>query len=283
MTDLSDGAAVVTGAGSGIGRALSLALTQQGMSVVGADLNDEGLQETRSIVEEAGGSFLARVTDVSDADSVRGLASVTVEHFGPVKVVCSNAGVMRPGAVWEQPPEMWAKVLGVNVLGSVNLANSFVPGMLGHGQPGRFVTTVGVTGLFTAPFSPPGSYSVSKHALLAFSEILHHELRAIDSKIGVTVLCPSGVRSEIKGDPTAADGPTIRRPEAWARVETLYEFIRTGLEPADVARQTVEAVKEDRFWVFPHPEHVARAQHRADYIVGALEPTPPPFGPPQPQ
>jgi NAD(P)-dependent dehydrogenase (short-subunit alcohol dehydrogenase family) len=214
---------------------------------------------------------------------VQTLADASVERFGPVRVVCSNAGVMRPGAVWEQPAEAWEKILGVNVLGSVNLANSFVPGMLGQGESGRFVTTVGVTGLFTAPFSPPGSYSVSKHALLAFSEILHHELRAIGAPIGVTVLCPSGVRSEIKGDPNEADGPTIRQPEAWARVEALYEFIRTGLEPAEVARQTVEAVKEDRFWVFPHPEHVARAQHRADYIVGALEPTPPPIGPTHPQ
>jgi len=279
MTDLTGGVGVVTGAGSGIGRALALALAHEGMYIVGADLQEGGLRETESLVSESGARFLASVTDVRNPVAVESLASTTFERLGPVSVVCSNAGVMRPGAVWEQPAATWEKVLGVNVLGAVNLANSFVPRMLRPGRAGRFVTTVGVTGLFTAPFSPPGSYSVSKHALLAFSEILHHELRAIDAPIGVTVLCPSGVRSDIEGDPTAADGPTIRRPEAWARVEALYEFIRTGLEPAEVARQTVDAVKEDRFWVFPHPEHVARAQHRADYIVGALDPTPPPFGP----
>ena len=278
MTDLSGGTAVITGAGSGIGRALAVAFAQEGMSIVGADLHRAALLETGALIKSSGGVFVETVTDVSDPASVQALAATALDHFGPVRVVCSNAGFMRPGVVWEQPAEIWERVLGVNVLGSVHMANSFMPGMVSHGQPGRFVTTVGVTGLFTAPFSPPGSYSVSKHALLAFSEILHHELRAIGAPIGVTVLCPSGVRSEIKGDPNAADGPTIRQPEAWARVEALYEFIRTGLEPAEVARQTVEAVKEDRFWVFPHPEHVARAQHRADYIVGALEPTPPTLG-----
>jgi len=275
MMELSGRVAVVTGAGSGIGRALAVALAGAGMSVVAADLDAEALQVTETLVSELGRPVFGVVTDVRLPEAVESLAVAAEEQFGSADVVCSNAGVMRPGAVWEQPLETWERVMDVNLMGAVNMANAFVPRMLASGRDGRFVTTVGITALFTAPFSPPGSYSVSKHALLAFSEILHHELRAIDAPIGVTVLCPSGVKSAIQGDPDAADGPTVRRPEIWSKVEGLYNFIRNGLEPSEVAAQTVAAVEAGKFWVFPHPDHVVRAQHRADYIVGGLDPTPP--------
>jgi NAD(P)-dependent dehydrogenase (short-subunit alcohol dehydrogenase family) len=275
MMELSGRVAVVTGAGGGIGRALAVALADAGMSVVAADLDAEALRGTETLVAELDRPVLGIVTDVRDPEAVNALAIAAEEQFGSVDVVCSNAGVMRPGAVWEQPLEVWERVMDVNLMGAVNMANVFVPRMLVAGRDGRFVTTVGTTALFTSPFSPPGSYSVSKHALLAFSEILHHELRAIGAPIGVTVLCPSGVKSAIQGDPDAADGPTVRRPEIWAKVEGLYDFIRNGLEPSEVAAQTVAAVQAGKFWVFPHPDHVARAQHRAAYIVSGRDPTPP--------
>lgn len=281
MTQLESSVAVVTGAGSGIGRALCLAFAAAGSSVVAADVDADRLAETAGRLEAVGAAALTRVVDVRDPSAVESLADDAVEHFGSADIVCSNAGVMRSGAVWEQPYDVWDRVIGVNLMGAVNLANAFVPRMISAGREGRFVTTVGVTALFTAPFSPPGSYSVSKHALLAFSEILHQELQAVDAALGVTVLCPSGVRSDIQGDPDAADGATIRRPEAWARVEALYGFIRAGLEPSDVAAQTLAAVQANRFWVFPHPDHVVRAQHRTDYILAATDPTAPVMLPPR--
>ncbi len=278
MMELSGRVAVVTGAGGGIGRALAVALAGAGMSIVAADLDADALHGTEELVTEAGRPVLGLVTDVRVPEAVHALAAAAEQQFGSTDVVCSNAGVMRPGAVWEQPLEVWELVMDVNLIGAVNMANAFVPRMLASGRDGRFVTTVGTTALFTSPFSPPGSYSVSKHALLAFSEILHHELRAIGAPIGVTVLCPSGVKSAIHGDPDAADGPTVRRPEIWATVEGLYNFIRNGLEPSEVAAQTVAAIQGDKFWVFPHPDHVVRAQHRADYIVSGQDPTPPALG-----
>ncbi len=282
MIQFGSSVAVVTGAGSGIGRALCLAFAAAGAAVVAADVDADRLTETAGWLESVGAAALTQVVDVRDPGAVNSLADAAVERFGSADIVCSNAGVMRPGAVWEQPYEVWDRVVGVNLMGAVNLANAFVPRMISAGREGRFVTTVGVTALFTAPFSPPGSYSVSKHALLAFSEILHQELQAVDAPLGVTVLCPSGVRSDIQGDPTAADGATIRRPEAWARVEALYGSIRAGLEPSDVAAQTLAAVQANRFWVFPHPDHVVRVQHRTDYILAATDPTAPVMGAPPP-
>src|SRR3954451_9360500 len=118
MTQLNGSVAVVTGAGSGIGRALSLALASSGSSVVGADLDRARLAETDLMLAATGAAHLTQVTDVRDPAAVAALAHATIERFGSADIVCSNAGVMRPGAIWEQPPEVWDRVIGVNLQGS---------------------------------------------------------------------------------------------------------------------------------------------------------------------
>ena len=271
--------AVVTGAGGGLGRALALALGAADMDLVAADLDETGMAATAEQLVAAGVRVLTIRTDVSDADSVEALAQRTVEEFGSVDVVCANAGIMRPGAIWEQSAHTWDAVLGVNLGGLVNTARAFVPRMIASADRGgnrtHFVSTVGTIGLFTAPFSPPGSYTVSKHAALAFTEVLFQELTLIGAPVGVTALCPSGVRSHIAADPDSAEGETIRRPELWSRYQALVASVAHGRDPADVADIAMQAIYANRFWAFPDPEHVSRAQFRADYILGGTDPTSP--------
>jgi len=277
--DLNGRVALVTGAGGGVGRALTDSLAAEGMALSLLDVDGDSLAATAQAVRDSGGGVHVRTTvvDVADAVAVAAAVSATVEQFGSVDLLCSNAGILRPGAVWEQPPEVWARIVGVNLLGTVNLVAAALPHMLERGA-GHIVMTIGATALFTAPFSPPGSYAVSKHALLAYAETLFEELTVLNAPVGVSVLCPTGVRSAIAGTPAVADGEVIRRPEIWRRVEALRASIANGIDPAELAGLAVQAVRDNRFWVFPDASIPARALHRADYISRAADPTGPPIG-----
>ena len=218
------------------------------------------------------------MVDVADADAVAAAVAGIESDFGSVDLLCSNAGMLRPGAVWQQSSQQWSRLLAVNFLGTVNLVNATLPGMLTR-ERGHIVVTIGATALFTAPFSPPGSYAVSKHALLAYTETLFEELTVIGAPIGVTALCPTGVRSAIAADDKHdADGDVVRRPEIWRRIEALRNFIQNGMEPADLAELAVQAVLDRQFWVFPDDSIPQRAAHRADYITRRADPTGPPLG-----
>lgn len=275
MTRLAGGVAVVTGAAGGIGRSLVMALARQQMSLVISDLHADQLADLEAAVLAMGTDCLALRVDVTDAESVAALAEQTWQRFGTTTLVCSNAGVMIPGAVWEVTAEHWRSTLNVNVLGTVHLAREFIPRMIEDGRPGHLMLTVGLIGLFTSAFSPPGSYAVSKHAEMAYAEVLHQELSTIEAPIGVTALMPAGVRTGFAAGRQAADGPTVQRPDVWPLMERLQRSIGNGMEPDDVAAAAVEAVLNDEFWVFTHPEAMTRVQRRFDYITSQQPPVSP--------
>jgi NAD(P)-dependent dehydrogenase (short-subunit alcohol dehydrogenase family) len=282
MDDLRGRVALITGAGGGIGRALASVLGVEGMHLSLLDVDSDGLAAVKQAItdSEADVSVRTHVVDVSDAAAVSAAVDNTVHELGSVDLLCSNAGILRPGAVWEQSPDVWARLVGVNLLGTVNLVSAALPGMLDRGR-GHIVVTVGATALFTAPFAPPGSYAVSKHALLAYVETLFEELAVIGAPIGVTALCPTGVRSSIAangGGADQADGEVVRRPEIWRRIEALRGFIERGIEPTQLAELAVQAVRDRRFWVFPDESIPLRAAHRADYITRGTDPSGPPLG-----
>lgn len=274
--ELSGRIAVVTGAAGGIGRALAVGLARRGMDVVVTDIAADPLAATRQLVEQNDRECLNLVVDVTDPTAVERLAQAVYSRFGAADVICSNAGIMEPGAVWEQDARTWSKVLDVNLFGTVNIAREFIPRMLASGRDGHFLTTPGLIGLFTIPFSPPGSYAVSKHALLAFTETLHQELTYIGAPIGVSALCPSGVRTSLSFDPATLQGETVRRPEVWSLMQELADSIETGTEPAEVADIAIEAVIAGRFWIYPHPDRLSRARNRAEYALAGEQPTAPP-------
>lgn len=275
MTALDGGVAVITGAAGGIGRALALAFAREGMTVAIADRDAEGLASVASLLRDIGVTCAATTIDVTDEDQVAELADHTRAELGEVTVVCSNAGVMIPGAVWEVTSAHWRATLDVNVLGPVHLARQFLPAMIASGRPGHFLSTVGLIGLFTSAFSPPGSYAVSKHATLAFAEVLYEELQTIGAPIGVTALMPAGVRTGFAVGRDAADGPTVTRDDVWPLVERLRSSIQEGIDPDDVAAAAVAAVRADEFWVFTQPEVMHRVEHRFDYVRRGTPPTSP--------
>jgi NADP-dependent 3-hydroxy acid dehydrogenase YdfG len=256
MQDLAGKVAVVTGAASGIGLAMSRRLGQDGMRVMMADVEEQALAAAAKTLADEGIEAAIAVTDVSDASSVDALARATLERFGAVHVVCNNAGVSRGGPTWEIPLPMWNWIVGVNVFGIVHGIRSFVPHLIAQGE-GHVVNTASVGGLLAGPWMSP--YHATKYAAVAISESLHHELAAIGSPVRVSVLCPGSVRTQIHQAyrnwparygpwPAVQDTPGLA---AWRRAASAA--VEAGLDPAIVATAVRDAIVGDRFWIFTHP------------------------------
>jgi NAD(P)-dependent dehydrogenase (short-subunit alcohol dehydrogenase family) len=271
MRDLAGKVAVVTGAASGIGRALTERFARAGMKVVLADVEEETLTTAARELEAAGAETLAVRTDVSREDDVEALARRAYERFGAVHVVCNNAGVAVAGPVWEQSLEDWRWVLGVNLWGVVHGVRSFVPRMLAARTPGHIVNTASVAGLTSAPGL--GVYNVSKHSVVTLSETLAKDLAMAGAPIKVSVLCPGFVNTRIldsSRNRPAAFGPERPRP---ADLEPIIRsLVAAGMPPAEVAQHVLRAVEEERFYVLTHPDFTAQVKERCQDIVEGRTP-----------
>jgi len=272
MRDLAGKVAVVTGAASGIGRALTERFARAGMKVVLADVEEGALAAAARELEAGGAETLAVRTDVSREDDVEALARRAYERFGAVHVVCNNAGVALAGPVWEHSLDDWRWLLGVNLWGVVHGIRSFVPRMLEKKTRGHIVNTASVAGLTSAPGL--GVYNVSKHAVVTLSETLAKDLAMAGASIKVSVLCPGFVNTRIldsSRNRPAAFGAERPRP---ADLEPIIRsLIAAGMSPADVAQHVLRAVEEDRFYVLTHPDFTAQVKERCQDIVDGRTPS----------
>jgi NAD(P)-dependent dehydrogenase (short-subunit alcohol dehydrogenase family) len=188
MKDLKGKTAAITGAGSGLGRAMALAFAREGMKIAAADVDQKGLDETGSLLGDA--SLFSMRVDVSKEGDVQAFSERIEEPY----LVCNNAGVSPLGAVWENSVGDWEWILNVNLWGVIHGVRAFTPRLIAQGG-GHIVNTASVAGLISPPGS--GAYNVTKHAVVALSESLHHDLRERESKVGVSVLCPAYVPTGI--------------------------------------------------------------------------------------
>lgn len=274
--------AVVTGAGSGIGLALSHAFARSGCSVVLADVQDDALERAADEVAAVGVETLAVRTDVSSREQVESLAQATMDRFGAVHVVCNNAGVAAPGDPWLGPIESWEWTMGVNFWGVVYGVRTFLPHVVMSGG-GHIVNTASMAGLYPGFASP---YDASKHAVVAITEGLYHTLRDAQMPVGVSCLCPGWVRTGILDADRnwPADLGTVPETDAAAEIARSYvrRAIDEGTQPAAIADHVVDAVREDRYWVLPHPEFVEIAMDRFQQIGEGTNPERPEHTPGMP-
>lgn len=259
--------AVVTGAGSGIGRALALACAQRGMTIIASDIEEPALQQTQQLLQARGANCHVQVCDVGSEAQVQALADASWSACGRVDWLFNNAGVAVLGPVWQATPQDWAWVLGVNLMGVVHGVRAFVPRMLQAGSPAHIVNTASASGLATLAGS--GVYCASKHAVVALSECLQHDLRAADAPINVSVLCPSLLTTGI------ADSGR-NRPAQWAQTvapaPAYFERVRRGMADspitaADTAAATLRAIDRGSFYVLPH-EHTWASVERRMLAIG---------------
>ena len=271
MKDLQDKVAVVTGAASGIGRAMAERFAAERMKVVLADIEEKALAEAEREMKASGAAVIAVRTDVSKAADVEALAQRTIESFGAVHVVCNNAGVgPAKGAIWELTEADWRWVLGVNLWGVLHGVRTFVPIMLKQDSEGHIVNTASVAGLLSAPFA--ATYCVAKHGVVTLSESLHRELAQVGSKVKVSVLCPAWVKTQLMdGDrnrprelQNASDQAT---PQATMMNEAFCQLVASGTDPGEIGDAVVDAIRDEKFYILPHPEWKEQVRVRMEDIL----------------
>ena len=266
--------AVVTGAASGIGFELSRALGLRGLKLVLADVNEEALAKAASTLQVEGIETISVATDVGNSNDIGVLAEKTIEAFGAVNILCNNAGIFcKPRFSWEQPEETWRKTFAVNVDSVIFGIRKFVPLMLDQSGPAHIVNVSSVGGHQSQPFLSP--YISSKFAVTAITESLFFELQALESDIGVSLLCPGFTKTNILNTVDSIDvGAAGAKSARFARTidDAHLEGLETGATPQEVAKSTLEAIEENRFYVFPSPHTKTYIKDRFDGVIAEKNP-----------
>ncbi len=279
MREFAGKTAVVTGGASGIGLALVERFASEGMNVVLADIQEDALQAQVQRLQQEERSVMGLVVDTMQRETLERLRDQTIAEFGNIHILCNNAGVfsfqdamsLGPEAIniWDVEDRVWEWVIGVNFWGVLYGVQTFLPHMIGHGEEGHVVNTSSVAGI-----TPGGSaYSVSKHGVLTLTEGLHQNLERIGSKIGASVLCPGAVQTQImNADRNRPDefGGAGERSEG--ETAAFNAFLASGIDPANVADQVVQAITEERCYVLPHPDWDDIVRQRVENMLARTVP-----------
>ena len=274
--DLTDRPAVVTGAGSGIGAGLAIALARRGATVIAADIERASAEATAAEIVASGRKAEGVALDVTDGVAVEAMAARVSDDLGPVAVLCNNAGVFAGGLVWESTDDDWEWVMGVNVRGIANGIRAFVPRMLTAGRPAHVLNTASLAGMVSAPLS--GVYVTSKFAAVGLTEALHHDLTMQpDHQVGTSVIVPAAVdtgigksernRPEHLGD--RADTDSVQTVG-----QALAETAAAGADPRVIAERILEQAAAGNFAISTNE---AYAKHITIANEDRLQQRPPTF------
>lgn len=265
--------AVVTGAASGMGRAFAERFARAGMKVVLADVEEAALDAAVRHMRRAEFDVLGVPTDVSKAESVEALAAKALAAYGKVHVVCNNAGVLgasRP--IWECSLKDWQWTVGVNLWGVIHGVRTFLPIMLAQGEEGHVVNTASVSGLVPGG----GIYGVTKHGVVSLSETLYNQLKLRDAKVGVSVLCPGYVATNLidsdRNRPRDLSNGAEQQGAGDPGREAARQRLAGGLPPSEVADIVLQAISEDRLYILTHDEYDETIQRRMENILHRQNP-----------
>jgi NAD(P)-dependent dehydrogenase (short-subunit alcohol dehydrogenase family) len=272
MRDLEGRVAFITGGGSGVGLGLAKAFVAAGMRVAIADIRGNHLE---AATDELEGAVHPVQLDVTDRAAFARVADEVERELGPVHVLCNNAGINLFNDIADATYQDWDWVLGVNLGGVVNGVVTFVPRIKAHGQGGHVVNTASMAALVAGPGA--GIYTTAKFAVHGLSDALRWSL--LPHGIGVSMVCPGLVKSKIY------ESDLIRPPELSTDVTPAdAEFMRilpglheAGMDPDEIGEKVVSAIRENRFYVFTHPDHRDELRGIFDEIIGSFpdEPVPP--------
>lgn len=282
IEDFKDKVAVLTGAGSGFGLECARIGARLGMRLVLVDVQADALQRAADELRAAGAQVLAQQVDVADAAQMAHLARQVQTHWGAPHLVFNNAGVAAGGLVWENSVQDWEWVLGVNLWGVIHGVRLFVPMMLQAAQAdpgwrGHVVNTASMAGLLTPPNM--GVYNVSKHAVVALTETLYQDLALVTEQIGTSVLCPyfvpTGIHQSERNRPQELAAAQRTRSQLISQAMSDRAVTSGKVSAAEVAQKVFEAVRNNRFYIYSHPQALGAVQTRLQDVLQGRNPSDP--------
>jgi NAD(P)-dependent dehydrogenase (short-subunit alcohol dehydrogenase family) len=289
ITDFKNKTAVITGAGSGFGLEVARKCAALGMNLVLVDVQKDALDAACAELQSKGAQVHSQMVDVAKADQMEALASNAFKRFGVPHFVFNNAGVGAGGLIWEHTLKDWEWVVGVNLMGVAHGVRVFTPMMLQAAKQdkayqGHIVNTASMAGLLNAPNM--GVYNVTKHAVVAMSETLYQDLNLVTDQISCSVLCPYFVPTGINmshrnrpADMREAVKPT--KSQLIAQAMSTKAVSKGKVTAEQVAGWVMDAVRENHFYIFSHPNALGMVQTRLEDIMQQRNPTDPFVGKPE--
>ena len=272
MKEFEGKTAVITGAASGIGKAMAERFAQEKMQVVLADIEEEALEKTVENLRQYQHRVIGIKTDVLVEESINELFAKATAEYGNIHILCNNAGIGANSgnkAIWEIEKQDWDWVMGVNYQGVLQGIQTFLPHMLEHGEEGHVVTTVSMAGLLPGA----GTYGVSKHAVMALTEALSRDLITREAKINASVLCPGFVDTNI--DKSERNRPShlgeAQEVTNEMGAEIMSAMLRQGKKPEEIAEIVFNAIKENIFYILSHPAWDDSLRSHFENILSRVE------------
>ena len=274
LRELTGKVAVVTGAGSGMGRAFAQRFAEEGMRVVLADVEREALDRAVAELRAEGHDARGVATDVSSRPAVEALASAALDAHGAVHLVVNNAGVegYLDGAIWDATDNDWRWTMGVNFWGVVHGVRTFLPIMLAQDAEGHMVNTASMTAVVTGR----NMYAVSKHAVLALTETVHAQLVERQARVGISALCPGMIATRLfQGSRNRPAGLRDEREPAGAEEgrelrRVTHERLQAGMRPSEVAAILVQGIREGKRYILTDHEWDERIRSRTEEILASV-------------
>ena len=281
MKDFDGKTAVITGGAHGIGRAMGELFMSKGMNVVLADIEQQVLDTTVAELKASGGHCIGVITDVSKAEDVQRLADAAIAEFGAIHIACNNAGVFAGGLLWEESLADFNWQLDVNVWGVIHGIRTFVPIMAAQGDDCHIVNTASMAAVTAMPYS--GIYHMTKHAVLAMSESLYHELSFHVPNVKVSVLCPeainTGIAASERNRPSdySGEGDIVESDARSIVSQALADSVAAGIGPEVMAQRVFDGIVAERFYLLSEEAWREAAHTRLEDIRLGRNPT---FAPP---
>ena len=273
MQQLTDKVAFITGGANGIGFGMARAFLSEGMKVVIADWSVEHLEKAKEILKGNNGAYFVR-TNVAERDDLRSAVDEALEVFGKIHVLCNNAGVNGGGTADDPEFDGWDKAMAVNLGGVINGTKLIVPIIKRQGEGGHVVSTSSMAGV--VPLPGLAAYSTAKYAVRGFSESLRMQLAPLG--IGVSCLFPGATRTGMLFPPEDKPDQDFHEGEANDFQKALWDAARAAIDPLDTGRAVVEAIKENRFYIFTNREFLAEVMERNREMEAAFPIQDPPAG-----